>query len=487
MAELPDISRWIDKPSIMVRELFDVTPDPWQEEALDAFPGNPRLAFCACKGPGKTTVLAWIAWNFLLTRPRPKIGAISITAQNLSDGLWAEMTKWQAKSELLKALFTCQKTRIFANGDPNNWFMVAKSWSQSADREEQAKALAGFHEDYILFLIDESGGMPDAVMVSAEAALSSCVEGHIVQAGNPTNLDGPLYRACTSARNLWYVINITGDPDDPKRSPRISVEYAREQIKQYGRDNPWVLVNIFGQFPPSSLNALIGPDEVYEAFRRSWRDHDIGNAPRILGVDVARFGADESVIFPRWGIQGFKPVKHRNLDSLQGASLVSRKWEEFRADACFVDDTGGFGSGWIDNLRSLGRAPIGVHFSKRADQPARYFNKRSEMYFRAVQWIRDGGALVESDELMRALTTTTYTISGDTLQLEPKDQVKGRLGFSPDEADAFALTFAHEVSAFSTQRRRRVNYSAIGDYDPFAGVNDNRGGVDYDPWREGLR
>ena len=74
------------------------------------------------------------------------------------------------------------------------------------------------------------------------------------------------------------------------------------------------------------------------------------------------------MIFPRWGIQGFKPVKHRNLDSLQGASLVSRKWEEFRADACFVDDTGGFGSGWIDNLRSLGRAPIGVHFSKRADQ-----------------------------------------------------------------------------------------------------------------------
>ena len=66
-----------------------------------------------------------------------------------------------------------------------------RQWSQSADKTQQANTLAGRHADYILFLLDESGGIPDAVMVTAEAALSSCVEGHIVQAGNPTTLTRP--------------------------------------------------------------------------------------------------------------------------------------------------------------------------------------------------------------------------------------------------------------------------------------------------------
>jgi phage terminase large subunit len=60
-----------------------------------------------------------------------------------------------------------------------------------------------------------------------------------------------------------------------RRSSRISLQHAREQIEQYGRDNPWVLVNIFGQFPPSSLNALIGPDEVREAQKRFYREYEL--------------------------------------------------------------------------------------------------------------------------------------------------------------------------------------------------------------------
>jgi phage terminase large subunit len=269
----------------------------------------------ACKGPGKTAVLAWLGWNFLATRPHPKCAATSISGENLADNFWTEMAKWQAKNAFLKAKFTWTKTRIVANDHPETWFMSARSWPQSADATKQADTLAGLHADYILFIIDESGGIPDAVMVSAEAALSSCVEGHIVQAGNPTMLSGPLYRACALERRLWYVIEITGDPDDAKRSPRISVEWAKAQIEKYGRDNPWVLVNVFGRFPPSSLNVLIGPDEVRAAMKRYYREFEIGKAPKILGVDVARFGDDASVIMPRQGIQMFKPAKYRNIDS----------------------------------------------------------------------------------------------------------------------------------------------------------------------------
>src|SRR5213078_4365346 len=141
----------------------------------------------------------------------------------------------------------------------------------------------------------------------------------------------------------------------------------------------------------------------------------------------------------------------------------------------FIDDTGGFGSSWIDNLRRLGRDPIGIAFSGKASNP-RYDNKRTEMYFEAVDWIRRGGPLPpgpESQELIAALSRTTYSFRGDRLLLEPEDQVKARLGYSPDDADAFVLTFAQPVAArqwyydreCEAMRRRARRGQAIAEYD----------------------
>jgi phage terminase large subunit len=382
------IARWREHPSVMVRQLFNVTPDPWQEEILEAFPRHQRIAMQAAKGPGKTALLAWCVWNFLLTRPHPKIAMTSVSGDNLRDNLWAEMAKWQAKSPLLQHAFVWTKSRIFNREAPETWFASARTWPRDADASKQAETLAGLHADYILFILDESGGIPDAVMVAAEAALSSCIEGRLLQAGNPTMLSGPLYRAATRERRLWYVREITGDPDSPLRSSRISVQWAREQIEKYGADSPWVLVNVYGRFPPSSLNVLIGVDEVSAAMKRYYREHEIGDAARVLGVDVARFGDDSSVIFKRQGIQAFPLLKYRNLDSTQGAGQVARAWDDWEADAAFIDASGGFGAGWIDQLRQLGRTPIEVQFAGEARDKARFYNRRAEMFFEAVAWIK---------------------------------------------------------------------------------------------------
>ena len=87
----PRLDAWKADPRVFVREAFKVTPDPWQDEVLAAFPRHQRLAMKACKGPGKTAVLAWLAWNFLATRRGAKMAATSITGENLADNLWAEM------------------------------------------------------------------------------------------------------------------------------------------------------------------------------------------------------------------------------------------------------------------------------------------------------------------------------------------------------------------------------------------------------------
>ncbi len=424
----------------------------------------------ACKGPGKTALEAWLAWNFLATRPYPKIAATSITAENLSDNLWTEMAKWQGRSKLLTSAYEWTKTRISNRTYPETWWMSARTWPKSADSTQQANTLAGLHADYLLFIMDESGGIPDAVMVAAEAGLSSCTEGHIVQAGNPTHLTGPLYNACTRDRHKWLVVEITGDPDDAKRSPRVSVEWARDQIRTYGADNPWVLVNVFGRFPPSSLNALIGPDEVRDAMGQHLRTDQYDYAAKVLGVDVARFGDDASVIFPRQGLASFTPKILRNLDSTQGAGHVAQAWSKWGADAAFIDDTGGYGAGWIDALIGLGRDPVGVQFSGKPLDP-RYTNKRAEMWFEMVEWIKRGGALPDNPELMADLVAPTYTFKGDKLQLESKDQIKARLGRSPDLGDALALTFAFPVEPPTEAqrvlgRKLKSQPSDSWDYDP---------------------
>lgn len=459
------IKRWREHPDIMVEQLFRVKPDAWQRDVLQAFPHTQRQAMKACKGPGKTCVLAWLAWNFLLTRPNPKIAATSITADNLADGLWAEMSLWQQKSELLQKAFTWTKTRIFANEAPQTWWMSARPWSKSATATQQGDALAGLHADYIMFLLDEAGGIPDAVMAAAEAALSSCKEGHLVMAGNPTHLEGPLYRACTNERKLWSVTEITSDPDDPKRTPRVSIQWAREQIEKYGKDNPYVLINVMGQFPPSSLNSLIGPDEVKDAMKRFYRPQDYSNSAKVIGVDVAREGLDSTVIFTRQGISSFTPQQHRNLDGTQGANILARKWQEWDADGCFIDNTGGFGSSWIDNLQRLGFTPIGVHFSQKASDP-RYFNKRTEMAFECIEWVKKGGALPDVPELLAAMTQTTYTFKGDKMLIEPKELIKVKLGFSPDHFDSLMLTFAAPMERKGLQRgtakgAHQINYNPL--------------------------
>lgn len=452
------IRLWREQPDRFVRDVFRVEPDEWQAEALRLFPVSPRLAMKACKGPGKSAVLAWLSWNFLLTRPHPKVAAVSVTADNLADGLWTEMSKWQQRSELLQTAFTWTKTRIYANDHPETWWMSARAWSQSATADQQANALAGLHADYLLFILDEAGGIPDAVMAAAEAGLANADptqgrEAHLLMAGNPTHLEGPLYRACSSERGLWALVEITADPDDPKRTPRVSVGWARQQIEKYGRDNPWVLVNVFGRFPPSSMNALLGPDDVAAAMRRAPTDDGWRRLARILGVDVARYGLDQSVMAPRQGQMMFPLVTARNLDSIQGAGWTARRIADFyqderqqRADACFVDDTGGWGAGWIDQLRALNHTPVGVAFSGKADDP-RYYNKRTEMHFRLAEAIKKGGLCLPNDpELAAELTAHTYVFRGDKMWVEEKEQVQEKLGRSPDRADGCALTFAFDVA-----------------------------------------
>ena len=482
-------------PVAMVEQEFGVQPDPWQRDALEAFPHCQRLALKACTGPGKTAVEAWIGWNFALTREHAMIGCASITRGNLESNLWPEFSRWQAKSPLLQQLFEKTGKNIYAKAYPDTWRIEARSFAQKADETAIANSFAGLHAEHVMWLLDETGDMPIAVLPACEAIFSgSPAEAHIVQAGNPSSRSGALYRAWRNSQGAnpdWRVVTITADPDDPKRTPRVSIEHARQQIAEYGRENPWIRFKIFGEFPEADFNALIGEEEVRAAFNRYYR---APTGAKIIGVDVADMGDDQTVLFFRCGLQGFAPKKLRKVNSVDGAAIAARHWREFphmggEADALFLDATGGWGAGWRDQLIALGRAPQPVNFSGESRDSA-HFNRRAEMYWNACEWIKRGGALVESAELLSALTMTNYTTRNGKTLLEPKIDVKKKIGFSPDECDAFVLTFADPVTPKSINAYGQPRNILNDDFQPFSERDMGRVGQggrvlsDFDPFRE---
>lgn len=442
------LRRWRWHPETMVREQFGVEPDAWQLEVLRLFPHNQRIAMKACKGPGKTATLAWLIWNFLATRPCCRIGALSITGANLKSNLWPELALWQSKSAFLMKTFR-MTSEVIEHTDPRYtkiWWCQARTYQQSADKEQQALALAGLHADYAMAVLDESGGIPQPVMVTAEQVLASGIECKVLQSGNPSHTTGPLYTACTSQRHLWKVVTITGDPDDPNRSPRISKQHAQEQIDLYGRDNPWVMVNILGQFPPASINALLGVEDVERAMKRHLRPDAYDWAQKRLGIDVARFGDDRTIIFPRQGLATFQPLVMRGARTTEIATKVmhyEQLWQRRGSQdvLILIDDTGHWGHGTVDILWTAGKPVIPITASAPATNK-RYKTVRDELWLNGADWVKKGGVLPNIPEMVRELTEPTYSFIGGKFVVEPKELVKERLGQSPDYADALFQTFA---------------------------------------------
>jgi len=444
------LHRWRDQPWSMVREAFKAEPDAWQLEGLElvAKPETERLAFKACKGPGKTACLAWIILWFLMTRPHCRIGCTSITEANIRANLWPELYTWLSKSQFCMETLAWTKTAVVNKRHPQSWWAQLRTWPKHGDQQQQADALAGLHATHVMGVVDEAGGVPQSVLVALEAILANAEHGEakLLISGNPTHTTGPLYRACTVDRTLWKVVTITGDPDSPMRSPRISVKWAREMIAQYGRENPWVLVNVFGEFPPVSINALLGVEEVQRAMQRKLDPVQYTWFQKRLGVDVARFGDDRTVIWPRQGPMNWQPVIMRNADTTQIAGRVAHNCERWTAlddvpvERIFIDDTGHWGHGVFDQLNTGGWPAVPIQYSAPAVLP-QYKNRRSHNWLKMAEGVRHGGRLPNLPEMVPELTEITYTFLGGQFVLGPKELVKERLGFSPDLADALSNTY----------------------------------------------
>ncbi|GHV34470.1 hypothetical protein FACS1894187_05090 [Synergistales bacterium] len=205
-------------------------------------------------------------------------------------------------------------------------------------------------------------------------------------------------------------------------------------------------------FTASAFDVLIPIDLIARACAKRYTEWEIGSPSEVvLGVDVARFGDDNTAAVLRKGLIADSPQVWHGLDSVDVADRIGLIIQEHRPDAVFVD--AGRGEGVIDHLRHRGYIIMEIPFGARALDEAHYANRVTEMYDKLKLWMTQGGSLPNLPELKTELAGRRYDFdTRGRMRLESKDKYKERMGGSPDSADALALTLAAPVYRAGTGR-----------------------------------
>ena len=222
-----------------------------------------------------------------------------------------------------------------------------------------------------------------------------------------------------------------------------------EQIEIMRRDLPEEAFRreMLCDFDASSTDQLIPLGAIREAMERKSSPLANSRFDAVMGVDVARYGDDSSVIAIRRGQSIELLTTFKNLDLVSLSDKVYSIARERGIKTIYVDGTG-VGGGVPDILRALSLHPFDINFGQRSTESI-YANKRTEMWCKLAEWIKGGGCLPDDDRLARELAAPTYEKDDKgQIKLENKKKIRERLGFSPDLGDALALTFCNWVPEF---------------------------------------
>lgn len=454
-------------PERFVREVLGAEPEVYQLDALRAFGrGERRIAFRSCHGVGKTTVAAWLCWIMLLTRFPQKTAITAPTKGQLEDALMAEIGAWHKRlPQPLQELFDVTQHRIELRAAPDESFLTAKT-----ARDETPEALQGVHSDFVLLVADEASGVGEKIF---EAAVGSMSGDNAVTLllGNPTRTSGYFFEAFHSMADLWHTIHVTGVPGTERGhehrsyySPRVTADFIEQVARTYGRDSDAFRVRALGEFPRGDADTIIPIELIVAAQERDIVVPD--DMTEIWGLDVARYGDDESALVRRNRLAVLPRIETwGGMDLMYTVGRVKRAYDDqpshLKPEKILVDEIG-LGAGVVDRLRELGLPAIGVNVSEKRGVDDRYHNLRTELWFRGRAWLdaanrklperctcgkcsgKDDHALRLRQELAR----TRYDVadSSGKLLAEPKKSLKKRGYPSPNIADAFLLTLADDVS-----------------------------------------
>jgi hypothetical protein len=427
-------------------ELEDFTgPDKWQREQLESLrkqiQADPeytiREATASGHGIGKSATTAWIILWAMSTRPHMSGVVTANTTNQLKTKTWRELAVWH-KRMINEHWFKWTATQFLHTEHSETWFTAA-----IPNTENNSEAFAGLHSRYNLIIYDEASAIPDKIWEVSEGAMTDPRAIWLCY-GNPTRNTGRFRECFATESHRWVTRQI-----DSRTCKMTNKKEINEWVKSYGEDSDFVRVRVRGVFPRAGSMQFIPSDDVDLAMAREVPFEAHYQQPIILICDVARYGDDKTIIALRQGRKTIALHKYRELSTMEVAREVAHKIREYRPSVNFVDEVG-VGAGVVDRLRDLGFTVIGVNGGSKPDDQETYYNKRVEMWGRMRDWIRNGGELPHDMDLRASLIGVEYGYSdnrtGERIRLERKEDMKKRGLLSPDEGDALAMTFYHELA-----------------------------------------
>ena len=450
---------------------------PWakQRKILKALKDNRQVAVRSCNASGKTYTAALAAIWWLMAHEEALVLTTAPSERQVKNALWLEIREiWERNKDLIGGKLTQTRLELankrFAYGFSTN----------------MAERFQGFHNENVLIIVDEASGVREFVY-EAILGLMTSRNAKILLIGNPTSLAGTFYDAFHKNRKYWKTIHIaasetpnfasndhlpplgegsaegdggtgrggfqtrpyTQDAPTPTRYiPGLATpEWAQSILETKGETSASYQIRVLGEFPDEADDTLIPLKHIEDAVGKIFDEIDQQEA--VMGLDVARFGDDQTVAIVRRGNSVLDLVSHRKSDLMHTTGRTLEIARNHNVNTINVDEVG-LGSAVVDRIRELTRSKevtgiksVGVNGGTKARQTEKFFNLRTQMFDGLRQRFADGEISIPNDpELISQLASITYIYnSRGQLQIETKQQIRDSGRQSPDKADALALAF----------------------------------------------
>jgi hypothetical protein len=447
--------------------------DPWQRqvEILESVRDNKVTVVKSCHAAGKSFVAADACLWYLFNHPGSIVISTAPTDRQVTSILWREIRSAHSKAGLPGQCLQ-QELKI-----AEDWFAMGFTAP-----EHSSEKFLGWHATHILVVVDESSGVSDDIFDAVDSLLTSN-ESRLLLIGNPTSSSGRFYREfSTASRANKISIDAFSTPNfvkfgiteqdiisgewEAKITGSLPAPYlvtpgwVTDRLKQWGRESLLYRSKVLANFPAAGNNNLIPLAWIEAAVNR---DLPAG-APVQLGVDVARFGKDETVLVLREGSKAriLKVLPMSDTMSTSGEIIAAMR--ETGATLAKIDSVG-LGAGVYDRLKEQNIPVIEMQSGAAAQDRERYGNCRASWWFELRERFETGDISIPDDEeLVSQLASINYRLdSKGRIFIESKSDMKS----SPDRGDALMFAFAGEntgaaFAAFSTDRLLRCISSSAG-------------------------
>lgn len=478
-----------------VRDALGVTLDREQQEILSSVQFNPRTSVASGTARGKDFVAACAAVSFLYLTPRwnrnrelienTKVALTAPTDRQVKNIMMPEISRLYNRAKARGIQLTGRLNTYDIRTDNEEWFLTGFK----AD-EHNHEAWSGFHAVHTMFVVTEASGISDDTFAAIEGNLQG--DSRILLVFNPNTPVGYAAKSQKGERWAKFRLNsltapnvlekrivIPGQVDYEWVTDKleqwctpISAQEAAEEFDDFLFEGRWYRpedlfrAKVLGKFPKVSDDVLI-PEQWVELAQQRWKEA-YGEEPaqeagvmRALGVDVAGMGRDCTVFCERRGCY-VAPLRSHNsggsADHMEVAGQVIT--ERRRHPKMLVSiDTIGEGAGVYSRCRELDASPliISCKYSEGAKQDNgkdltditgqyKFLNMRAYLFWAVRDWLNPknntGAMLPPDEELAEEMTEIKWSFRSDgKIQIEAKEEIKKRLGRSPDKFDALANTF----------------------------------------------